>query len=169
LKKFALATCAQHPITKQVKKDRQSGKEYILNRICISSQKLTRALEKLGITERKSFIVKPCEEIDDRLLKHYWRGILEGDGNICYSKTNKRWQMSLVGNKAIVDGFAQFISYYAVSRAKPRKLNNNVFVIQYAGITLSRNIIKVLYDGATIYLDRKKALADQAIASFQDS
>jgi len=40
----------------------------------------------LGVGERKSFTVCPCEDIPRDLLSHYWRGLFDGDGFIASLK-----------------------------------------------------------------------------------
>jgi hypothetical protein len=70
------------------------------------------------------------------------------------------WQLSLVGNKAIVEGFRAFIACFVATNATVRP-TGNVFRIGYTGRAIPRAVARVLYRNATIYLDRKNTLAKQ--------
>jgi hypothetical protein len=56
--------------------------------------------------------------------------------------------------------FAEFIGQFILSKAKVIP-SGRIFKIAYEGRLLAGAVAKVLYSGATIYLDRKYALARQ--------
>lgn len=63
----------------------KKGTEYLckpLWRFQIDSQKLIEKFEKLGIVENKSLIVEFPNYLDKTLLRHFIRGVFEGDGSI---------------------------------------------------------------------------------------
>jgi hypothetical protein len=157
LHKFASSLHSEHPVS--IIEAKGYGKVQPMARITVSSISLIRALSKLGVGENKSFTVRPCEYVPEWLLSAYWRGIFDGDGCISYWGMPKRyWEVSLVGNKAIVTGFHNFISPFLVSDAhiEPHK---NIFRVRYSNLTSTMRIVKILYRDAAIYLDRKYKLA----------
>jgi hypothetical protein len=130
--------------------------------IRISSIKLVAALNCLGLWPNKTFNVRPCEQVSEPFLAAYWRGIFDGDGWIYFNDIAKkpRYCIGLCGNEAIVSGFAEFIGQFILSKAKVIP-SGRIFKIAYEGRLLAGAVAKVLYSGATIYLDRKYALARQ--------
>ena len=102
------------------------------------------------------------------LLSAYWRGIFDGDGSIYITKSNRTerlsWGLSLVGNEFIVSEFQQYVARFSSSKAQIY-YRGKTCSINYGGIGLPRLIVKVLYEDAIVYLDRKYALAQKLIAS----
>lgn len=164
LHKFAASLHSEHPV--KVIEVKSCGKILPMARIAISSVKLIQALNRLGVTEKKSFTVRPCEYVSDQFLSAYWRGLLDGDGTIYKSGSSKKaWTVSLVGNQAIVNGFHDFIKSFIASNAIVRP-HKNIFTIRYSGITLPSTVAQLLYGGATIYLDRKYKLAQELCGEY---
>ncbi|HZS76537.1 MAG TPA: hypothetical protein VFA41_07970 [Ktedonobacteraceae bacterium] len=127
--------------------------------IRIFSIKLVRALNQLGLSQNKTFTVRPCEYIPKAFLAAYWRGIFDGDGWIsCTGLLKRKYSVGLCGNQAIVSGFSDFISQHVQSRASI-KPTDRIFKREYNGRLLACAVLRVLYSGATVYLDRKYILA----------
>ncbi len=156
--KFAAALCCKYPIT--FKEDSRNGSPFAS--ININSEQLVKALACLGVGEHKSLTVQPCQRVPDHFLRHYWRGIMDGDGSISYNKADKSWHVRLFGNEAIVRGFCNFLSQFVNSKATVRR-HKTIFEIQYVGNRLASAILQVLYANATIYLDRKYDLAQKVL------
>jgi hypothetical protein len=162
LHKFRNALRAEHTVT--LRQNERQGKKYTYARLSITSRHLVEALECLGVTERKSFTIQPCQYVPENLLPAYWRGVFDGDGSIgIYGKLRPTWTTFLCGNYAMVSGFRNFVSQFVTSEATVRP-NGKIFVVTYRGRELPRNIAHLLYDNATIYLDRKYALAQKLLA-----
>ena len=129
--------------------------------IIISSIKLAQSLHRLGVTPKKTFTVRPCEEVPEALLADYWRGVFDGDGSISHSGSlGMNWQLSLVGNNAMVEGFREFIARFAHSNATVRHCAS-IFRIAYFGRAIPCEVARILYRNASIYLDRKYARAKE--------
>lgn len=139
-------------------------RNYVYIDIC--SKKMVKDLKKMGLYPNKVQTVEPCKKMPDHLERHYWRGLFDGDGWITkYRKPNGyvKWEIGLSGNKSMLEGFRKFISKQVQSNASVRK-KKTCYVIQYGGKWIPRGVAKVLYENATIYLSRKKVLADQLIS-----
>ncbi len=159
LQKFTASLHADYPV--RVKESKGYGGTRLAAYITINSFRLVQALHRLGVGERKSFTVRPCEDVPEPLLSAYWRGLFDGDGSIYYGQSRRSfWHISFAGNIHIVTGFRDFMAMFVQSKAKVRP-QKSIFQIQYGGNILARTVAQVLYDGATIYLDRKYVLARQ--------
>lgn len=139
----------------------RSYNDYEYCEIVIYSLKLILALECLGIKERKTNYAAPFNEMPNKLISHYWRGIFDGDGCLTkYITESKReaWDLSVVGTQSICVGFNKFIKTLVKTKASVFK-RKNIYRTSYTGINLPKEIIKVLYSDSKVYLDRKKKLS----------
>lgn len=150
LKKFKKIIESQHPI-------RTIENTSILS---IGSQKLVRALIRLGVTPCKSYTVHPCKDIPIGLTRYYWRGLLDGDGSITIRPS--MIQIGYTGSKFMVDGFKDFVRTFAQSLSSPHP-SKGVFAIGYGGSGLPKRIVEELYDNNTVSLTRKNKLARQVV------
>ena len=160
LHKFTASLRSEQPVTFR---DNVSSNGVVTKQsvIIINSLRLVRALNRLGLTPNKTFTVRPCEAVPEELLTDYWRGVFDGDGSISRSGLlGVNWQVSLVGNRFMVEGFREFIARFVNSNANVRPLKNS-FRVGYFGRAVPRAVMQVLYGNATIFLDRKYALARQ--------
>lgn len=162
LHKFAAALHSEHPV---VVAEKNGYKKRLQAHILINSVRLVTALNQLGLNNRKSFTVEPCQQVPPSLLSAYWRGIFDGDGHIGFvtSTCNSFWVMQLCGSKAVVTGFQTYMGQFVNSRAKIRP-NASIFSVAYAGTFLPQTIAKILYQDASVYLDRKFEKAQRLLA-----
>jgi hypothetical protein len=162
VRKFIAALRSDHPMRVV-----PNGKHYRAARVVISSVRLVKSLEKLGLTSNKSFSVTVCQQVPAHLLNAYWRGIFDGDGSISecsYNQSKSYWEISLVGNEHIVTSFQSFIRGCVISSARVRS-HKRIFQIRYSGSKLPALIGHILYADATVYLERKFALVQKMISS----
>lgn len=121
----------------------------------IYSQRLVKSLLKHGLYPNKSLTVEPSGLVPDDLMRHYYRGLVDGDGTISrYSIMY--WAVGLVGSYGIVSGFADFVNTHNIphtAKAKPRK---NIFDVRFSG-KRALAVAKLLYSDASVYLPRKYA------------
>lgn len=127
--------------------------------VTYNSKQLVNNLKQYGLHQRKSTIEVPYTDMKDELLKHYIRGIIDGDGYII--KT--RMVIGACGSKEVMT----FIKDYLT-----KKLNLDedkdarvYFEEKYSIYRLyfskkaSLKVIEFLYKDANIYLNRKYELA----------
>lgn len=153
LEKWRAAIHGTHPIytcTSNV-----NGKTTTQVRINVGSTQLARSLGNLGVTPAKSLTVRPAK-IPPDLERHYWRGVFDGDGCLHRRSGRRRWSLGIVGTKAITDGFLKFLLSSGVSTvAKSRRNGKHIWGFAVCGVALPRQVARLLYDDASIYLDRK--------------
>jgi Staphylococcus phage endonuclease len=126
--------------------------------VSFDSWRLVESLESLGITPRKSATVRPWNG-PDGLMPHYWRGLFDGDGSICYSAG--RWQMSICGSRECVHQFAEWARPLCGSASKPIPVKPGATCWQWTvGSTrMTRLLAPALYLPG-LALARKRLLAE---------
>ena len=144
---------------------RDVGK-YKKSEIYLFSKKLITDLQKLGIYRAKSLNSKPCTQVPENLLRHYWRGLVDGDGCIYINRNEKnslKCVVSLCGTYEICKGFKDFIIKNKII-SKANILNcKSIHTISFGGARLTQKIITILYKDAQVYLNRKKILAEEIL------
>lgn len=144
----------------------------------IGSREMAASFKAYGLFGRKSETVQPWIAPNFDLQRAYWRGVFDGDGSInstVYKTAGyTAWQMECSGNSFMVEGFLQFCldnipssPWTSPSKKITTTQSTNVSVVNFSGTHNPRNVAKLLYDKATVYLDRKKEMADELIASYE--
>lgn len=143
---------------------RRNGKEYLTCQLAIRSKPIWESLRSYGVTPRKSPTARPPEGIPPHLARHFWRGCVDGDGCLC-QRSDGYWSVSFVGTEAMVGGFAGFVrDRLGIDRGSSPQGAGWLRQISYGGIDVPQQIARLLYDGATVSLDRKRTLADRLLA-----
>lgn len=66
------------------KKTNSYSNESYEYKLALISDKLVSDIEKLGVVERKTFLIQ-FPEMDESLVPHFIRGYFDGDGSIYYT------------------------------------------------------------------------------------
>lgn len=125
--------------------------------IVISSTKMISDLNKHGVIKNKSNGFVPWDG-PLHLLKHYYRGLFDGDGWICQSRRRQYWQVGFCGCESIVRNFASFVKLKSYRREK-----DGLWITATSGIKKAREAIATLYTNANISLDRKFVLVNKLL------
>jgi hypothetical protein len=129
-----------------------------------SSSKLVRSLEKHGVTKRKSLTAKASDELKHN--KHFWRGMIDGDGYIYLTTNNHLPAIGLCGSECIVKQFETFSKTICPEcKANPR--HKKIWQFQTSGESAYK-IISELYKEQTLSLNRKQVLANGILAKTWD-
>lgn len=134
----------------------------------IGSIKMANDLIKLGCIPRKSLVLKfPTEDIvPNYLIRHFIRGYMDGDGCIStYFKLNRNrnninyyCEVKFVGTYNMIDMIRKYFN--SEKKVLGHKHSVNTYQISFAGRKY-KEVVDLLYDGATIYLKRKKEKWDE--------
>jgi hypothetical protein len=122
----------------------------------IHSKRMVHDLEQLGCVPAKSLILR-FPELPQNLVRHFVLGYLDGDG--CVSLHNK-WQRipqlrySFVGTREFLAGIQKVLN-----REGHVAGSGKAFRLEYNGNGVCRRIADWMYEGASIYLQRKKEAA----------
>ena len=95
--------------------------------------------------------------------RHFWRGVVDGDGSIFILKTGYSG-ISLVGSQRLLDVFLEFLRERNLSGRMTVTPHKSIYELSTAG-HLAELIIDELYRNATTALQRKAAAAAPIIQS----
>lgn len=135
----------------------------------VSSRQIIDDLISLGVTPRKSLTAAPWSSASPELARHYIRGLFDGDGFLHREKRGG-WAAGFgSGRRLLVEFFAAYGIIATGSTAKIRtaftSAGNEFFDWRVNGVKVTGNLISWLYKDTSMYLDRKKSLADELIGS----
>lgn len=146
------------------------GKEYTSYKIVINSTKMCRHLISKGVFLRKSLkLIFPTKSIiSDKYINHFIRGYFDGDGNIGIRNTHRyanNPRVTFIGTEDFLILLkAIFEKDLSVTNVKLQmKRGSKAFSYQKSSND-ARKILKYMYDGASIYLDRKYKIFKQVFA-----
>lgn len=127
-----------------------------VSRLGIYSQYLKNRMIEIGLFPNKSKTVKfPSKEIiTDELLRHFLRGLLDGDGCICI-RNNGKATVDYTGNQYIINSINEILKQRNVSSKVYNNKKRDSWSLQ---INNKENIIKFLdwiYIDSFICLERK--------------
>lgn len=133
------------------------GKIYQRCRFNATDKHFHDRLVELGCVPRKSLVLKfPNKSIfkDITLIKDFIRGYIDGDGCLTYTKTG-RLVIEIIGTKEFLDGIiSYFPQFFTGKKIKDKRKTNNTYYIS-CSCTKADKFATILYEDATIYLDRK--------------
>lgn len=137
--------------------------------ICFYGEHLANKLISYGVTPRKSFSAKACDDLAAN--KDFFRGVIDGDGHIKLRLRKNRKpgtyiaMLELYGSEHITQQFAAFAETIigGAAHVRPKK---NIFVATVHG-TKAYKLIKYLYEDAEVFLDRKMEEAKEIIDYYE--
>ena len=136
--------------TLQSTKKKKDSEEYLWNSVLrVNCKEMVGDLLALGVTPRKSLTLTP-PLIRHDLERHFWRGMVDGDGCI-YPKGNS---LSLCGTKAVCDAFETFCNTIVPINNTTRP-TSTIYSITITGVERIQCILSVLYGDCSVALDRK--------------
>lgn len=133
--------------------DNRTNKYYNSTIFQISSAKIKKDLESLGINYNKTQGFNVDLNIPENLFNHFLRGVFDGDGHV----SKNRARISLISTKEFLNKIvSKFFnsSYNLINVCK----NKNVFKLLIQEGQTCLDFLKYLYSDATIYLHRKYKL-----------
>lgn len=152
----------------------KNGKIYKSIGFNICSKKSVDSLRKIGFVKNKTYQIDDLvfTNIPDNFKRHFVRGFLDGDGTIFYSKwkRNPDWNDSercSVGfvsyNSKILDSIKNWLQENLNLEDKNIKSDNfediekndKYWRLIYSGNRICKKILDFLYDGSSIYMNRK--------------
>lgn len=122
--------------------------------LVINNKHIVESLIKHGVVPRKTFEIDFPNWLDDSLVHHFIRGIIDGDGHI--DKT----QINFTGTKMLCDSFRNYMleHYNMTSNIRKRTTKNTVDLLETWGVYKYDKkcwFANWLYNDSDIYMDRK--------------
>lgn len=125
--------------------------KYIKCRLDIRSVTATSDLVKTGICCTKTYSQNTPMGIPSNMMRHFIRGFFDGDGSV-KGKTKMNSQMSFAATQSMCN----FLKEHLLSGSITKKVNSDIcFSYDLSGAKQLQRVFSYLYDGATIYLERK--------------
>lgn len=127
------------------------------NKYCIlyfTSEQMCTSLKKYNIVPRKSLILQP-PNISDKLYRHMVRGYFDGDGSIWFDKSVEQYGIQFVGTKEVLSDFKDKMNWKDNKLRLASKTSINTYRLGYRGNILVSSMLDELYEGSTIYMERK--------------
>lgn len=133
-------------------------KDHFRCRFTVTNKYFREKLIELGCVNNKSLILKfPDIKIFkySRLIKHFIRGYIDGDGCLCLVK-NKNPQIAILGTKEFLNELQKHLQLNKTHKLSRNdyKSESNTFVLSFNGKTASK-ITKFLYKYSRVNLTRK--------------
>lgn len=119
--------------------------------------KIVKDLKRFNIVARKTHIYTFPEWLKgEEGINHFIRGYIDGDGS--FSRYKKQRTFSVRGTKAFLEDLYKIMDKNC-GRERERKvfLSNGTHMVSYSGNIIVGEIREFLYQGATIYLERKRS------------
>ena len=147
-------------ITSAISYDKRKNKE------CVSlnfrNQKISEDLAKYGIVPNKTYKTKHLPEIPSTFLKHFLRGLLDGDGSIYQETASKKYRIDFCSyHQSICEEFRQKCNSLL------DKKNTNIIAnygtayhIKFNDQKTVKQLATILYKDSKISLARKQKLAE---------
>lgn len=130
--------------------------------LVLHRQELIAQLGELGIHPRKSFTVRPCAQVPCRLVRHYLRGLFDGDGGLC--RHHHRITACFTGNETMVRYFHAIVKEMTGLDGRIKQVTaRGSFVVQYNRAWECSRLCKFLYRKSNIYLNRKLRTAHESM------
>lgn len=129
----------------------------------LSSKHLCKKLAEYGLTQNKTYTLQ-LPTLNKHLMRHFIRGYFDGDGCFSVIKRNDRknpnsktYQFNITGMKEPLSIIQQHLvdNIGIVKNSLKRRKSTIAVTIHYGGRLVCKKILDYLYDGATIYLQRK--------------
>lgn len=134
-----------------------------------SSPAMVADLAKQGVSPRKSLTMEPWAGPPE-MLPAFYRGLIDGDGWWTHKPRDRKradYQTGLVATRPVATAFRKFVRDR--TGAKPSAFHSHpqspvMWYVRYGRLTAIQAIARLLYDGASVWLDRKREKAERILA-----
>lgn len=180
LEKFKTSLESTHPI--QFYELGKSGfaSEYKETRFFVSNMHMCGVLyNNYGIVPRRDNVDKTISKIPKQYIRHFIRGVFDGDGSFSYylhKKTQKKagvqfttspCLLPVIEKEFVEAGLCADISRKHYKRHKEEDKDINCMSLIFSGVRQSKRILDYLYfDSNGMYLERKHNKYEQFIKDF---
>jgi lambda repressor-like predicted transcriptional regulator/Mor family transcriptional regulator len=156
-----------HPVSEYTSYSKYHERDTTTAVLNIGSAKLARGLAAHGVHPRKTLTVAWPTHLEEHLLRHYLRGIVDGDGslwartspNAITGKLETSYGFSLTSNSTLLTGCQEYlIRSCQLGRTKlyhKKGTNPDIVTLRYGGRRQVERIFRLMYDDASIFLLRK--------------
>lgn len=129
--------------------------QYVL---CINDEYISEQLEKLGVVNSKSLILKFPTFLNESLYSHFLRGYFDGDGCIYYDQKRDKSQVHIVGTYEFCSMVSNILNTLDCKHNiyHPKQSGeSNTYVLRTCGNKSSYTFLSWMYKDADIKMERK--------------
>ena len=121
----------------------------------VRSKRIFAALSARGIVTKSARVPPPALARS----RDFWRGAVDGDGTVCESNCREYVypEIKLAGQRPLMMKYSQFLTENKCASLSPY-WGERVWIVGTSGST-AKSMIRLLYEGASVFLDRKMATA----------
>lgn len=125
-------------------------------RFVIKSTHMAAALGRLGVIPAKTGRTTYPTDIPVGLEADFWRGAVDGDGWLCWVKSDERQQLVLgfTGDLPVVEAFQNFVVRHTPTKAQITR-NHSLWKFQVTD-SYAYTIARLLYQDSSVSLRRKQ-------------
>lgn len=141
--------------------DKRKNKECIS--LSLRSKQMAEDLSKYGIVPNKTYLTKHLPEIPEEFLKHFLRGLLDGDGSIYQETKSKKYRIDFCSyHQSICEDFRKACNKFLDKKNTNTIANyNTTYHIRFNDQKTVRQLATVLYKDSKVSLARKYSLAER--------
>lgn len=161
LEKFKFCINSNHPINLYNSTNPYNDTISKVFRIILVSNKTVNDIEKLGIVERKSLILKFPANISKEYISHYIRGYFDGDGSI-YEIKNK-YYCEILGTEDFLKGLSDQLLDANIIQFPEKCNKTSIWRLRFSSSQVFKLYNYMYKDCKDIYLSRKKKKFEQFI------
>ena len=148
---FRKALGSTHPVMSRVAPIGTTHRGLVL-----TSAQLAAGLARVGITPRKSLTIH-WPELRDDLYPHFLRGVFDGDGSVSFREPYF-WVVCVSGSSPMIPEIQEYLMRaLALRRTRLLVGPTGCRTLSVGGTRQVRRFAHLLYDGATVWLPRKRA------------
>jgi hypothetical protein len=148
------------PLHRLTSVDKSSGTISYKSRLAVHSSQWKKDLINYGVTPRKSGNLQPWHGPDE-IMNAYWRGMVDGNGG--WPARDNRILCQFTHSLAVVTAFRDFVKnrcgYHATILS-----NGSIYQVYIHPVNVVQSLVSHLYDGATIWMERKRVAAEAILA-----
>lgn len=151
VEKIASLIGNKSPIKKTVSKGR-----YVSWSLVVCDMDMVKDIVSLGVVRLKSG--REWAHHDLAMSRDFWRGVIDGDGCLGY-RYNHYPLINLCGSRRLLEQFCEFVEAKLAINPRTVMKHSKIFYVTYYGSSVP-SIARLLYQDASISLDRKQAIAN---------
>ena len=166
LYRFKRALGSEHPVTDYTSWSTFHQRHTTASYFAVRSRELVGGLVNNGVGGRKTFAVAWPDHLEHRLLRHYLRGLVDGDGGLYAHHGEAQRErghgpsfwFGLTSNVTMLEGCRSYLMAECGFKSTKlvRKRDARVADLRYSGKKQVARIFRLLYEDATVYLPRKR-------------
>jgi hypothetical protein len=126
-------------------------------RLIVNNKNLCNRLMTLGVFPRKSLIVQFPDFLPDEYLKHFLRGVIDGDGSVyyCDRKRSPYFVIKIFsGSEEFLQELVKKVKEVFDIDGNVRKNKKNLYRVEYS-CSRGKKLAKHIYSNSSIFLKRK--------------